>query len=100
MGSELVLLSRTLGCGPVPNPSTANRIGDTLMSRIIVVPDSVHLQLGCPPLMDEQVRPEHLQDGHLDDQLIERVAWAICASNDAERQSLPFQAGRVVRDHQ
>ena len=70
------------------------------MSRIIVVPDSVDLQLGCHLLMDEEVRPEQLQDGHLDDRLIERVAWAICASNDDEQQSVPFRAGRTPRYHQ
>jgi hypothetical protein len=49
------------------------------MSRIIVLADSAHPQLeGCPVLMNEQIHPEHLQDGHLTDQLIERIAWAIC----------------------
>ena len=34
------------------------------MSRIIVVSDSAHPQLqGVPVFMNEEVRPEHLQDG-------------------------------------
>jgi hypothetical protein len=58
------------------------------MSRIIVVPDSAHLQLeGCSVLMNEEVRPEHLQDGDSANELIERVAWAICDASDAEQQS-------------
>jgi len=44
------------------------------MSRIIVVPDFAEPQLeGCPVLMNEEVRPEHLQNAHSADQLIERV---------------------------
>jgi hypothetical protein len=57
------------------------------MSRIIVVPDYAHPRLeGCPVLMDEEVRPEHLLDGHAADQLIERVAWAVCDATDTEQQ--------------
>jgi hypothetical protein len=70
------------------------------MSRIIVVPDSAHPQLeGIPVLMNEEVRPEHLQDGHSADQLIERVAWAICDASDAEQQAVTYRGARPVRRH-
>ena len=70
------------------------------MSRIIVVPDSAHAQLeGCPVLMNEEVHPEQLQDGHSADQLIERVAWAICDAGDAEPQAVTYRGRRVVRQH-
>ena len=53
------------------------------MSRIIVVPDSVHPQLeGCPVRMDEEVQPEHIQDDHAANQLIERLALAVCDASD------------------
>ena len=74
------------------------------MSRIIVVPDSAHLQLeGCAVLMDEEIRPEHLLDGHSADRLIERVAWAICDAGDADEQhvqAISYRGRRAVRDHQ
>jgi hypothetical protein len=55
------------------------------VSRIIVVPDSARLQLeGCHILMAEEVRPEHVRDEHSANQLIERVAWALCDASDAE----------------
>ncbi|HWX97050.1 MAG TPA: hypothetical protein VNZ01_09385 [Solirubrobacteraceae bacterium] len=70
------------------------------MSRIIVVPDSVHPQLeGVPVLMNEEVRPEHLQDGHSAEQLIQRVAWAICDATDAEQQAVPYRGARSGRRH-
>jgi hypothetical protein len=62
------------------------------MSRIIVVPDFADPQLdGCPILMNEEVRPEHLQDAHSADQLLERVAWAICDADDAEEHALAYR---------
>jgi hypothetical protein len=68
------------------------------MSRIIVVPDSAHPHLeGCPVLMNEEVQPEQLQDGHSADQLIERVAWAICDTGDAEQQAVTYRGSRIVR---
>jgi hypothetical protein len=71
------------------------------MSRIIVVPDSAHPQLeGVTVLMNEEVRPEHLQDGHSADQLIERVAWAICDAADAERQPVAYRGSRPARRHE
>jgi hypothetical protein len=71
------------------------------MSRIIVIPDSAHPQLeGCPVLMNEEVRPEHLQDAYSADQLIERVAWAICDASDAEQQAVTYRGARAVRHHQ
>jgi hypothetical protein len=64
------------------------------MSRIIVLPDSAHPQLeGCPVLMNEEVHPEHLQDRHSADQLIQRVAWAIC---DASEGDLTSHGDRTV----
>jgi hypothetical protein len=71
------------------------------MSRIIVVPDSAHPQLeGCPILMNEEVHPEDLQDGPSADQLIERVAWAICDADGAELHAVPYRGGRSVRHHE
>jgi hypothetical protein len=68
------------------------------MSRIIVVPDSAHPHLeGCSVLMNEEVRPEHLQDGDSANQLIERVAWAICDASDAERRPAAGRGPRAMR---
>jgi hypothetical protein len=72
-----------------------------LMSRIIVVPDSAHPQLdGCPVLMNEEVHPEHLQDGDSANQLIQRVAWAICDASDVELQAVSYRGPRAVRHRQ
>jgi hypothetical protein len=49
--------------------------------------------------MNEEVRPEHLQDAHSADQLIERVAWAICDANDAEQQAVTYRGSRALRRH-
>jgi hypothetical protein len=71
------------------------------MSRIIVVPDYAHPRLeGCPVLMDEEVRPEHLLDGHAADQLIERVAWAVCDASDTEQHPAIDRRGGGVGRHQ
>jgi len=71
------------------------------MSRIIVVPDSAHPQLqGCPILMNDEVHPEDLQDGRSADQLIERVAWAICDADGGELQAVTYRGGRTVRHHE
>ena len=71
------------------------------MSRIIVIPDSAYPQLeGCPVLMNEEVRPEHLQDAHSADQLIERVAWAICDAGDGEQQAVTYRGAHAARHHQ
>jgi hypothetical protein len=68
------------------------------MSRIIVVPDSAHPQLhGCAVLMNEEVRPEQLQDGPAADQLIQRVAWAICDAGDVEQQPVSYRGPRTAR---
>jgi hypothetical protein len=37
--------------------------------------------------MNEEVHAEDLQDGHLADWLIERVAWAICDASDGDLNS-------------
>lgn len=71
------------------------------MSRIIVVPDYAHPRLeGCPVLMDKEVRPEHLLDGHAADQLIERVAWAVCDASETEQHPAIDRRGRGVGRHQ
>jgi hypothetical protein len=71
-----------------------------VMSRIIVVPDYAHPRLeGCPVLMDEEVRPEHLLDGHAADQLIERVAWAVCDASDSEQQLAIDRQRRAMGRH-
>jgi hypothetical protein len=49
--------------------------------------------------MNEEVRPEHLQDGHSADQLIERVAWAICDATEAEQQAVTYRGARPMRRH-
>jgi hypothetical protein len=49
--------------------------------------------------MNEEVRPEHLQDGHSAEQLIERVAWAICDAADAEQRAVTYRGARRVRRH-
>jgi hypothetical protein len=79
---------------------TSQRKQVEMMSRIIVVPDSAHPQLdGCAVLMDEEVLPEHVLDGHSADQLIERVAWAVCDASDAKKQSATDVERRTVRHH-
>jgi hypothetical protein len=71
------------------------------VSRIIVIPDSAHPQLeGCPVLMNEEVRPEHLQDAHSADKLIERVAWAICDATESEQQAVTYRGSRAVTRRQ
>ena len=70
------------------------------MSRILVVPDSAHPRLeGCPVLMDEEVQPEHMQNDHSANQLIERVAWAVCDAGDAEQRAATDRGRRAVRHH-
>jgi hypothetical protein len=50
--------------------------------------------------MNEEVRPEHLQDGHSADQLIERVAWAICDANDSEQHAVTYRGRPALRNRQ
>jgi hypothetical protein len=70
------------------------------MSRIIVVPDSANPRLeGCPVLMDEEVQPEHMQDDHSANQLIERVAWAVCDASDVSEQAAATVWGRRALRH-
>lgn len=56
------------------------------MARLIVTSDNDRGQI----LMDETVRPVHLEDPHSSLQIIERMAWAV---EDAERHS-PVRAIR------
>jgi hypothetical protein len=68
------------------------------MSRIIVIDDSAHPRLeGCRILMNEEVQPEHLMDSHSANQLIERVAWAVCDASEAEQQAASDRASDPVR---
>ena len=70
------------------------------MSRIIVIPDSAHPRLeGCRILMNEEVQPEHLMDSHSADQLIERVAWAVCDASDTEHHLAIDRRPRAVDRH-
>jgi hypothetical protein len=50
--------------------------------------------------MNEEVRPEHLQDAHSADQLIERVAWAICDATESEQQAVTYRGSRAVTRRQ
>lgn len=67
------------------------------MPRVIVIPDSSHPDLEAALrrdhpeiagtiLMNEEVRPEHLISGHAADQLIQRLAWAVCDATDAQKE--------------
>lgn len=76
--------------------SQENRL--TLMSRIVVVPDSAHPMLeGCLVLMDEQLQPEHMRDGRSADQLIERVVRAARDGGDAELHVVSDRTRRALR---
>jgi hypothetical protein len=46
--------------------------------------------------MDEEVLPEHVLDDHSANQLIERVAWAVCDATDAKQQLAPDGRRRAV----
>jgi hypothetical protein len=79
---------------------TSQRNPGEIMSRIIVVPDSAHPQLdGCAVLMDEEVLPEHVLDGHSAEQLIQRVAWAVCDASEAKQQAATDVGRRTARHH-
>jgi hypothetical protein len=46
-----------------------------------------------PVLLDEWVYPQHLQDEHSAEQLIERIGWAVNDAEDLERrQPQPAQS--------
>jgi hypothetical protein len=48
------------------------------MARIIVLGDSpAPVNRKTPVLMDEEIKPDHLEDEHSAHQIIERVAWAV-----------------------
>lgn len=61
------------------------------MARIIVTTERGRGP-DVPVLLDEQVCPDHLSDGHSAAQLIERLGWAVTDAEDAERDQP--QAGR------
>lgn len=58
------------------------------MPRILVLPDDVHTSSEKDALMNERVVPEHLSDAHSANQLIERLAWAICDASDENEREL------------
>ena len=62
------------------------------MPRIVVTRDSVGAELRRPYMMDEQVDPVDLEDEHASLALIQRLAWAIEASKQAETTGEPCPA--------
>jgi hypothetical protein len=54
--------------------------------RIIVTLDHVgDLDVKPPILLDEEVEPEHLQDRHSAEQLMQRLGWAVASGAERER---------------
>jgi hypothetical protein len=58
---------------------------ESLMPRIIVTTEG-GTRPDAPVLLDEWVNPQHLQDEHSADQLIERIGWAVNDAEDLERR--------------
>jgi hypothetical protein len=56
------------------------------MPRIIVTTEG-STRPDAPVLLDEWVHPQHLQDNHSADQLIERSGWAVNDADDLERNA-------------
>jgi len=55
----------------------------------------------APVLLDEQVYPEHLTDGHAAAQLIERIGWAVLdASGEEDRAPSGRRPRGRQRDHE
>ncbi len=52
----------------------------------------------APVLLDEQVYPEHLTDGHAAAQLIERIGWAVLDASGEEERA-PSRRGGARRPH-
>jgi hypothetical protein len=55
------------------------------MPRVIVTTDSSPLPSDGSVLLDEQVHPIHLSNGHGAAQLVERIAWAVTDAEEVER---------------
>ncbi|HEX5225996.1 MAG TPA: hypothetical protein VFW29_12785 [Solirubrobacteraceae bacterium] len=55
------------------------------MPRVIVTTDTSTLPSDASVLLDEQVHPVHLSNGHGAAQLVERIAWAVTDAEQAER---------------
>lgn len=55
------------------------------MPRIIVTTEG-STRPDEPVLLDEWVHPQHLQDDHSAEQLIERIGWAVNDADDLERR--------------
>jgi hypothetical protein len=54
--------------------------------RITVTLDSVGDEDVKPPiLLDEEVEPEHLQNRHAAEQLMQRLGWAVASGAERER---------------
>jgi hypothetical protein len=62
------------------------------MPRIIVTTEG-SARPDAPVLLDEWVYPEHLNDNHSADQLIERIGWAVNDADDIERRQVGTAAG-------
>jgi hypothetical protein len=58
---------------------------ESLMPRIFVTTGG-STRPDTPVLLDEWVYPQHLQDEHSADQLIERIGWAVNDAEDIERR--------------
>ncbi len=62
------------------------------MARIIVTADppaggyTADQHDDATVLLDERVKPIHLNDGHAAGQLIQRLAWAVTDAEQAERE--------------
>lgn len=56
------------------------------MPRILVIADTRRRpSIDAPVLMDEEVKPDHLADGHASQQIIERLAWAVLDAQEVSR---------------
>ncbi|MCW3067617.1 MAG: hypothetical protein JWL67_242 [Solirubrobacterales bacterium] len=56
------------------------------MPRIIVTTEGSP-RPDAPVLLEEWVNPQHLQDNHSAEQLIERIGWAVSDADDIERRN-------------
>jgi hypothetical protein len=62
------------------------------MPRIIVTTEG-SARPDAPVLLDEWVYPEHLEDNHSAEQLIERIGWAVNDADDLERRHVQPAVG-------
>lgn len=66
------------------------------MPRIIVTTAPPRLAHGPEVLFDEEVLSVHLGSQHAAMQLVERLTWAVCDAEDAERTLRVEPAGRAL----